>query len=245
MEYLGALVRLHRYSFENIILINAQRPEASFVADSKTWEADFGRHVRRGERGLAILVPAVREAGVEEDSARSMTGESQGRDDYRVARVFDVSQTHGDPFLWLSETLVGPRHSYLECLKEDVRWRGIQLCYATDLGGALGRSHGGTIEIIRGLTAAQEFAVLVHEVAHELLHKHRDELMPDKATRELEAIAAGHVVLSAVGLPPPVLPMDSFRSYGRRRQKFIVRSLERIQEGASEILRILLSSSTQ
>ncbi|MGH9421021.1 MAG: hypothetical protein ACRD3J_13680 [Thermoanaerobaculia bacterium] len=35
-----------------------------------------------------------------------------------------------------------------------------------DLGGALGVSTGGRIEIVSGLPPAEEFVVLVHEFAH-------------------------------------------------------------------------------
>jgi hypothetical protein len=54
--------------------------------------------------------------------------------------------------------------------------------------GADGVSCGGRISIKPGLPAAQEFSVLVHELAHELLH--RGEVRPaSKTVRETEAEA--------------------------------------------------------
>ena len=51
--------RLHRYSFNNLILIWTQRPDASAVASYQTWQA-LNRQVRRGEKAIRVLAPMVR-----------------------------------------------------------------------------------------------------------------------------------------------------------------------------------------
>ena len=48
---------------------------------------------------------------------------------------------------------------------------GIALESTDDLDGALGTSSGGRICILNGLSPAVEFTTLVHEYAHELLHR--------------------------------------------------------------------------
>src|SRR5438876_6872473 len=55
-RYLDAQARFHHYSWGNVLLILAQRPDAARVAGYRTWQA-LGRQVRRGEKGIRILVP--------------------------------------------------------------------------------------------------------------------------------------------------------------------------------------------
>jgi hypothetical protein len=47
-------IRLRGHSFANVLLIAAQRPEASLVASYEQWQA-LGRQVNRGERGIQII----------------------------------------------------------------------------------------------------------------------------------------------------------------------------------------------
>ena len=52
------------------------------------------------------------------------------------------------------------------CLTAAIGVNGILVEHVDDLGGALGTSSGGRIQILNGLTPAAEFSVLVHEYAH-------------------------------------------------------------------------------
>src|SRR5689334_391913 len=56
---LTVAARFHRYSPNNVLLITVQRPDATLVAGYRAW-SQLGRHVRRGERGIAILAPVIR-----------------------------------------------------------------------------------------------------------------------------------------------------------------------------------------
>ena len=46
--------QLYRYEFDNILMVYAQRPGATLVADYDTWKK-VGRYVRRGSKGIAIF----------------------------------------------------------------------------------------------------------------------------------------------------------------------------------------------
>ena len=60
-RYLDVQARFHRYSYGNVLLILSARPTATRVAGYRAWQL-LGRQVRRGERGIKILVPmSVRE----------------------------------------------------------------------------------------------------------------------------------------------------------------------------------------
>src|SRR5438067_12095908 len=54
--YLDAQARFHSYSFGNVLLILSQKPDATRVAGYQTWKT-LGRQVRRGEKGIRIIVP--------------------------------------------------------------------------------------------------------------------------------------------------------------------------------------------
>ena len=45
--------KIYRFEFDNILLVYAQRPDASMLADFDTWKR-VGRYVRRGSRGIAV-----------------------------------------------------------------------------------------------------------------------------------------------------------------------------------------------
>lgn len=58
MDYLNTMSKFHGYSLNNTLLIAAQNPKASLVAGFKSWEKNFDRHVKRGEKGIKILAPS-------------------------------------------------------------------------------------------------------------------------------------------------------------------------------------------
>src|SRR6476620_10270319 len=90
----------HNYSFNNMILIRAQRPDATAVASYKTWQAK-GRQVRKDETALRVLAPILRRTPVLDDKGRPTLGEDgkprqrQQVCGFRPVPVFDLSQTAG------------------------------------------------------------------------------------------------------------------------------------------------------
>jgi hypothetical protein len=58
LNYLAVMARFHTYSWTNSLLITLQRPTASRVAGFHAW-LKLRRHVRRSEKGIAILAPVI------------------------------------------------------------------------------------------------------------------------------------------------------------------------------------------
>ena len=85
--WLKVAKKFHRYSFFNQLLITTQCPHASHVAGYRKWN-ELGRQVRKGEKGLKIFAPMTRKD--EETQTTKLVG-------FRLASVFDISQTDGDP----------------------------------------------------------------------------------------------------------------------------------------------------
>jgi antirestriction protein ArdC len=225
---LKTMGRFHRYSVNNICLIAAQRPTATRVAGFHAWRA-LGRFVRKGEKGIAILAPITarrQEDTAGDDDSRTVVG-------FRAAYVFDIEQTDGATLPEPAQA-TGDPGTQTVCLTAAIGANGIVIEHVDDLGGALGTSSGGRIQVLNGLAPAAEFSVLVHEYGHELLHRSSDR-PASRDTRELEAEAVAFVVSQAIGLDV----VDSSRDYihlYRGDGEALSQSLDRIQRTASSIL---------
>ena len=224
---LKTMARFHKYSWHHVCLIASQCPTATRVAGFQTWRT-MGRFVRKGEKGIAIMAPIVgrREAESEGDNARTVRG-------FRAAYVFDVEQTDGEPLPEPGEASGDPG-AKTAALKNAILERGIALESVDELDGALGTSSGGSIRLLNGLSPATEFTTLVHEYAHELLHR-ADDRPASRDTRELEAEAVAFVVGGAVGLNTSDASRDYILLY-RGDRAALSGSLDRIQRAASVIL---------
>ena len=92
----------HRYSFNNTVLIWAQKPEATMVAGYRAWQAK-GRQVRRGETAIKVFGPGTTREPTLDEHGRPVRG-ADGKPVLEVrivgvkpVSVFDVSQTDGYP----------------------------------------------------------------------------------------------------------------------------------------------------
>ncbi len=231
-SYLQMMGRFHRYSAGNVLLIGSQRPQATRVAGFWSWKR-LGRKVKKGEKAIRILAPiVVRDKDEKDDTERERVAA------FRSACVFDISQTEGRPLVKLAEAS-GEPGVYLESLQRFVKEQGIELEYSTRLGATLGLSEKGRIIIKSGLTGAEEFSVLVHELAHELLHQ-RDEPRPEsREICETEAEAVAYVVSQAIGLAVGEAACDYIQLY-RGNSQTLLGSLERIRRTAREIIQAIM-----
>ena len=84
-SYLDVQARFDRYSVSNAILVAAQCPEATKLADFDHWK-ESGAYVKRGEDAITILEP-----GKEYKKDNGDVGVS-----YNVKKVFDISQTRAE-----------------------------------------------------------------------------------------------------------------------------------------------------
>jgi antirestriction protein ArdC len=242
LEYLAFQARFHQYSFSNCLLIALQKSDATFVAGFQRWR-QLGRFVKKGEKGILILAPLVRrQKSAESTSAEaSENGRPRAVIGFRAAYVFDVSQTDGAELPEFS-SISGDPGERLDHLKELVGARGVELRYEECLGGAQGVSQGGKIAILLGLSPSEEFAVLVHELAHELLHRTDRRKETTARVRELEAEAVAFVVTRAAGLDSLVRSSDYIQLYGGDKELFLA-SLSHIQRVASDLIGALLTRS--
>ena len=113
---------------------------------------------------------------------------------FRTAYVFDVSQTEGEELPEFSERVTGDVGENRDRLVDFVIAQGIELEFNESIAPALGMSYGGKIAMLPGQSTAEEFSTLVHELAHEMLHKAERRTATTKTVRETEAEAIAFVV---------------------------------------------------
>jgi hypothetical protein len=152
---------------------------------------------------------------------------------FRIVHVFDESQTSGCPLRELEAT-TGEAGEYLDRLKQFVAERGIALEYDAKIAPAQGIFYGGKIALLPGLTEAETFSVLAHELGHELIHKTSRRTSVTKTIRETEAEAVAFVVCKAIGLNPA--SSASYIQLYHGNAELLMESLEMVQRTAAVIL---------
>lgn len=230
-RYLDAMSRFHHYSASNIMLILAQRPEATHVAGYRRWQ-QLGRQVRKGERGIRILVPRTRVVELDEGEEETIV---RG---FGVGSVFDISQTDGEP---LPEP---PRPAELEgeharsfwlCdqLRDELEERGVLLTL-DELHGPKGIYQPllRRVRVQAGMSADQTAKTLCHETAH-VVAGHASGLPRQDA--ETVAEAASFVVLRHYGVDTSSYSFPYIAGWAEDRQ-VLTRNLVTIQQVSDTLI---------
>lgn len=124
-EYLKTMSKFHNYSFNNVLLIAMQKPDASLIAGYNAWKNIHHRQVIKGEKAIKILAPAPYIIKITQDKVDPATQkkifDKNGKPvqeeveikklAFKIVNVFDVSQTEGKeiPIIGVSE-LQGKLH---------------------------------------------------------------------------------------------------------------------------------------
>lgn len=157
----------------NTLLIAFQCPQATHVAGFRRW-LELGRYVRKGEKGIRILAPVRYRRRNTEDKSEPERDNEQQPVGFRLAAVFDVSQTEPLPGVEPapleppSEPVSGDSHArLLTPLEQHAGTLGFTVDYEP-LEGRAGycSAREARIVIDDGLPANGKVATLVHEIAH-------------------------------------------------------------------------------
>jgi antirestriction protein ArdC len=200
----------HRYSFNNTLLIWAQKPEATMVAGYRAWQAR-GRQVRRGETSIKVYGPVTtREPKTDPNGHPIRDTDGKPVHEVRIVgvkpvSVFDVSQTEGDPLPTPPQAslLTGQAPAGLwDALQSFVEAQGY-----TVTRGDCGDANGITLYDIRQVRVredvddAQAVKTLAHEAGHVLLHHpEQREKFSCRGIVEVEAESVAYMVTAAHGL---------------------------------------------
>jgi hypothetical protein len=269
LKYLRAQRLLWRYSLHNTLLIWCQKPDFELVQSMTTWNA-LGRRVKKGEHALRILVPIgstvdaklkIPDGGGEatgEPFDPNATGaqppESTGGDVkkrlvYQVrgfmlkGKVFDISQTEGDPLPvnYTASPLEGvPPDGILAGLEAAAERRGFSVetvTFPDDRNGDC--SHElKRIRLAEKLSPAHRAKTLAHELGHGILHG--SEFSGTRAQAEVEAESVAYLVCGEKGLETGAYSFAYLTGWGGNTvdgpTATLAASAKRIQEVARTVV---------
>lgn len=256
-KVLDTMAKFYHYSANNVLLIAMQMPTATHVASYTSWQKKFKRQVKKGQRGLSIITPAPYKKTEEQEVINPDTGKPvMNRDGtpiteevevtvprYKVAKVFDLSQTTGDPLPELDvPELTGTVENYRVFMDAMRAVSPVPIRFDTIEGEAKGYYDSAKKEIVikEGMSELQTMKTAVHEISHARLHD-RDTMLAgeglkDQKTRELEAESIAYVVLSHYHLDSSDYSIPYLASWSSSQDTDALRaSMDTIRRGASEI----------
>ena len=256
--YLKTFAKFHNYSLNNCILIAMQKPDASHVGGFNFWRDDMKRPVRKGEKGMKIIAPspfktkkmvdAVDKNGkpVFKDGKRVKEEQEITVPAFRVATVFDVSQTDGEPLptLGVSE-LSGSVDKYKEFFTALEKTSPVPIGFEAITSGAKGyyQQMEKRIAINEGMSELQNLKTAIHEIAHSRLHAIDTEKplkgqeLPDRRTREVEAESIAYTVCQHYGLDTSDYSFGYVATWsGDKELDTLKSSLETIRKEAAAII---------
>ena len=258
--------RFHRYSLNNVMLIHAQKPDATLVAGFNKWKNSFGRHVKKGEKGIQILAPTPYKIKQEEQKLDPDTklplldenGEPVTEEKeitipmFKVVSVFDISQTDGKPLPQISSTLTGDVAEYEVFLEALHRTSPVPISFQAMEPGMDGyfAPKKQKIFLREGMSQAQTICAAVHEIAHSKLHdyEHMTELADDgetilvpgeksRNTEEVEAESVSYAVCQYFGIETAENSFGYIATWSQGKElKELRASLETINKTSSELI---------
>ena len=248
------------------MLIHAQKPDATLVAGFNKWKNSFGRHVKKGEKGIQILAPTPYKIKQEEQKLDPDTklplldknGEPVTEEKeitipmFKVVSVFDVSQTDGRPLPQISSTLTGDVAEYEVFLEALHRTSPVPISFQAMEPGMDGYFAPKKQEIFlrEGMSQVQTICAAVHEIAHSKLHdyEHMTELADDgetilvpgeksRNTEEVEAESVSYAVCQYFGIETAENSFGYIATWSQGKElKDLRASLETITKTSSELI---------
>ena len=265
-NYLTTMSRFHRYSLNNVMLIHAQKPNATLVAGFSKWKNRFGRHVKKGEKGIQILAPTPYKIKVDkekldpdtklpmlDDEGKPITEEKEVTIPmFKVVSVFDVSQTDGKPLPQISFSLTGDVAQY-EVFMEALRRTSQVPITIEPMEPGMDGYFSLTKQAIflrEGMSQVQTVCAATHEMAHSRLHNYEkmtemaDDgetiLVPgekDRNTEEVEAESISYAVCQYFGIETADNSFGYIATWSQGKElKELRASLETINKTSSELI---------
>lgn len=239
-EYLRVMARFHNYSFNNTLLIAMQCPGATRLAGFQTWKK-FGRHVKKGEKGIKVIAPAPYKKTTEKDGEETVILVPH----FKVVSTYDVSQTEGKPLPSIATPLMGSVDTFSDIYAALEQISPVPIGFEDIPGSAYGyySPMEKRIAVRKGLSEQQTIKTLIHEISHAKLHD-VDLSMPndehpdiDKRTMECQAESVAFTVCQHFGLDTSDYSFGYVAGWSSGKDlKELRSSLEVIRNTAAEII---------
>jgi len=244
-QLLDTFSRFHRYSLNNSILIAMQNPAATQVASYTTWQS-LGRYPVKGTHGMQIICPAPYRHKEMRDITDPKTGETRKdavivqRMGFRVATVFDVSQTDGKPLPEIAPELDGDiADNDLITAVKDAAPPGIFVVVGPVSGAAKGyfSRTAREIRVKDGMSERQTLKTLVHETAHACLHDfNSDAKNISQEDKEIQAESVAYVVCQHYGVDTGDYSFPYIGTWSEGNTKDVMRNLDIVKRCSATLI---------
>lgn len=220
-DFLTFASKFHAYSLNNLMLIWAQREDATQVAGFRKWQ-ELGRQVRKGEKSIKILGYAEKKLTEEEAQAAKEAGTTVRRNAkgeavriyFPTRSVFDIDQTDkSDPAApeptdaraFVSRLSGEDEQGITEAVAawlETQGWTFSRQPIPGETNGYTMTDGSRRVVVDADLSPAQAAKTAIHEAAHVILHSEdaEGERAPHRGVRECEAESVAYVVAGMLGL---------------------------------------------
>ena len=239
--YLEFMGKFYDYSFNNIMLILMQNPNASLVAGYKAWQTKFKRQVKKGEKGITIIAPCPHKykKEVEDDNGNLVMAEFNYTT-YRACTVFDISQTDGEAVPTLTSELTGTVIDFTETVEKLQKLSPVPVEFEEIEGQKYGYFSPANqkIAVKAGISEVHTVKTLVHEIAHAKLHdKGGEEEEATRRTQEVQAESVAYTVCHWLGLDTSDYSFSYVAGWSEGKEvKELNASMEVIRKTAKEII---------
>lgn len=255
-EYLRTLSKFYRHNLDNIMLIYKQRPEAIYIDEIDTWKYKFHRHIREGEHGITVLSPSAIHKEMEfkvkdpitnypvpvEDGEQLMELRPIMMFVSEPIKVFDISQTYGDPLPEIIRVLDGDNSNYKRIMKAIIELLA-PVTIETSLINCKANGYYSKDEkrvvIKEGLSEIQELTTALRGLAYARIHSECafEHEIYDCEVIEIQAESVAYALCSHFGIVTPEYSFDHISSWSvGKSEDFLKRNLNVIKNTASSLI---------
>ena len=237
-KYLRFQNQFTKYSFNNIVLIYSQFPDATKVAGKAKWK-EIGRELIEGAKRIQITagMPAQGKTKVKKiiDGKEVEEEQTYNYIAYKQVYVYDISQTVGEPIPLQIKMLDSENMgSFFDKLKQFSKFP----IYEENLYGGLKGFYSPknkTITIDKKLSIDAKVAVLLHELTHGIYDDF--DYKTDKNLSETFVESVAYIVADYFGLDNSMCSFNYIVQYAIVNHKILFDLGTKIKKCASEFIK--------
>ena len=228
------------YSFNNLILIYSQFPDATKVAGKKTW-LKLKREVKNDARKIWIVAPIPRQYirkvkkitdGIETEETQTIKYNA-----YRYVYVYDISQTTGEAIPLELKSLNITDNKDLVAFYEKLKlFSPVPVFERTLEGGCYGyySEKNKEITIEKRLSDDRKVSTLLHELAHSLYDDF--DYQTDRDLSEIFVESIAYIVADHFGLDTSLCSFNYILKWAKGEPKTVIELGTKIQKCADEFI---------
>ena len=237
-KYLKFQNQFTKYSFNNIVLIYSQFPDATNVAGKAKWK-EVGRELIEGAKRIQITagMPAQGKTKVKKviDGKEVEEEQTYNYIAYKQVYVYDISQTVGEPIPLQIKMLDSENMgSFFDKLKQFSKFP----IYEENLYGGLKGFYSPknkTITIDKKLSIDAKVAVLLHELTHGIYDDF--DYKTDKNLSETFVESVAYIVADYFGLDNSMCSFNYIVQYANGNPNILIDLGTKIKKCASEFIK--------